>query len=86
MIEISLENDTENTSVIRHVLGMSMNQMRHLRIEKIIEAHHIQSIIDLGCSEGLFLQKLGRSEKMNLIVGVDCDETAVTSAALYTYP
>jgi ribosomal protein L11 methylase PrmA len=78
----SLESGRENSSVIKHYIGMSMNQMRHLEIDRIIETHNIDSLIDLGCSEGLLLQKLCRSESIQLAIGVDIDETAVSCTML----
>lgn len=81
-MEISLENDRENHSVIKHYIGMSMNQMRHLEVDRIIEERHITSFIDFGCSEGLLLQKLSRSDAIQLAIGVDKDETALSSAVL----
>jgi hypothetical protein len=82
MMEMSLRSDSEDHSVIRHYLGMTMNQMRHLQVSRVIEANSVLSVLDLGCSEGLLLQKLSRSETIQLLVGVDKDETAVSSAVL----
>ena len=72
-MEISLKSDNEDHSVIQHYLGMTMNQMRHLEVSRAIEAKGIISVLDLGCSEGLLLQKLSRSEQIQLLVVVDVD-------------
>lgn len=61
---------------------MSMNQMRHLEIDRIIQDKHILSLLDLGCSEGLLLQKLGRSDTIQLLVGVDIEESALSYCSL----
>lgn len=83
-MEITLKNDNENTTHIKHYVGMSMNQMRHLEIDRIIQDKAILSLLDLGCSEGSLLQKLGRSEKLQLLVGVDIEESALSYCSIVT--
>lgn len=56
--------------------------MRHLEVDRIIEQRNIKTFIDLGCSEALLIQKLSRSENIELAVGVDRDSTAVSTAVL----
>jgi len=79
---LSLEKDRENHSVIRHYLGMSLNEMRHLEISRFIEHHNITRIMDLGCCEGALIQRLARSSTIELLVGVDIDETATSHAVM----
>lgn len=85
-MSINIQNDHEKDKVIRHYLNMSMNEMRHLEIGYIIENHKIGSLIDFGCCEGLLIKKLSRSAKLRLLVGVDIEENAISSAVHNAYP
>lgn len=56
--------------------------MRHLEISRFIEQHNITRIMDLGCCEGSLIQRLARSSSIELLVGVDIDETAISHAVM----
>jgi predicted TPR repeat methyltransferase len=52
---------------------MSVSEMRYYEVQTRLDARNVRKIIDLGCSEGLFLQRLSRSETYTRLVGVDID-------------
>jgi len=51
-------------------------------VNKILEKHKATRVLDLGCSEGTFLQRLSRCPKMEILVGLDIDEEALTRAKI----
>lgn len=67
-------------------LGMRVWQQRHLFVDEVLTKHAYTRILDLGCNDAKFLQRMSRSCDMHLLAGCDIDPEALSSAKLNLYP
>ena len=65
---------------------MTMNERRHLQVSQIMTEYSIRSVIELGCSEGEFVNRASLHDSVDLVVGVDIDDETITRASHKVYP
>ena len=81
-MEISLNNDRQNHSVIQSYCHMNMNDRRHAKVGQLLNELKITSIIDLGCADGTLLSKMCHIPHLVRLIGVDIGEDEVKKACL----
>ena len=68
-----IEEPENHSSCIVTDFNLPLHEFRHSKIISIALEKQAKRILDLGCSEGTFLQLLSRSPLPHLLVGVDID-------------
>ena len=68
-----IEDQENYSSCILTDFNLPLHEFRHSKIISLVLEKQAKRILDLGCSEGTFLQLLSRSPHPHLLVGVDID-------------
>ena len=72
-----MEYQCKRSEVLEPLYDISLNEERHMVVLDAALNRHITTILDLGCSEGHFLQRASRCASLELLVGVDIDKDAI---------
>jgi len=72
----------ENFDILRHSLGDRQKEIKDLfSLVKRFSSNKVKSVLELGCGDGLFLQKFSSLfKKLNFVLGVDRSEALVSKA------
>jgi SAM-dependent methyltransferase len=60
--------------------------MRHEAVHSFLSGAGVSSVLDLGCGDGQFLERLATDDQFTRLTGIDINENSLNIAESYTRP